>query len=98
MACKYPNIRIDLVGEEGNAFAIMGRVQRAMKRGGVPQEEIKAYFNEAQASESYNALLQVTMKWVNCDNVDDEMTEEEADAEWDEYFAECDEKLNKLYY
>ena len=26
---KYPQVKVKLVGEDGNAFAILGRVQRA---------------------------------------------------------------------
>jgi hypothetical protein len=29
-----------------------------------------------------------TMAWVNCDPYSDSLTEEEADAEWDEHWAE----------
>ena len=43
MRIKYPDIQVALIGEDGNAFAIMGRVQRALKQNGVPKEEIEQY-------------------------------------------------------
>lgn len=58
---KHP--RVKLVGEDGNAFAIMGRVANALKRAGYSQEEIKRYIDEATAGD-YNHLLAVTMKRV----------------------------------
>mgnify|MGYP000875930853 FL=1 len=59
---KYPNIRVKLIGEDGNAFAILGRVKRALERGGVPQAEINQYFEEATSGD-YNHLLATTMEW-----------------------------------
>ena len=62
---KFPNIRVKLVGEHGNAFAIMGRVARAMKREGCTKEQIQEYWNDAKSGD-YNHLLQVSMKTVEC--------------------------------
>lgn len=59
---KYPNIRVKLIGEDGNAFAILGRVKRALERGGVPQAEINQYFEEATSGD-YDHLLATTMEW-----------------------------------
>ncbi|WP_461365998.1 hypothetical protein [Candidatus Darwinibacter acetoxidans] len=59
---KYPNIRVKLIGEDGNAFAILGRVKRALEQGGVPQAEINQYFKEATSGD-YNHLLATTMEW-----------------------------------
>lgn len=61
---KYPNVVVKLVGENGNAFAILGRVQRAMRRAGVPREEIKTYLDDARMGD-YDHLLATTCKWVN---------------------------------
>jgi len=60
---KYPEIEVELAGQDGNAFAIMGRVVKAMRRAKVPQEEIKKYQDEAMSGD-YDNLLQVTMEWV----------------------------------
>lgn len=32
---KYPDIEVKLSGENGNAYVIMGRVKRAMRKGGL---------------------------------------------------------------
>jgi len=61
---KYPEVEVDLVGEDGNAFSILGRVQQAMRRAGVPTGEIDAYFAEATAGD-YDHLLVTTMQWVH---------------------------------
>ena len=55
---------VKLVGEEGNAFAIMGRVQRALKQAGADKEYIDQYLNEA-TSGNYDHLLQVTIEYAD---------------------------------
>jgi hypothetical protein len=61
---KYPNVEVELVGHDGNAFAIMGRVSKELRRARVSEEEIKQYQNEATSGD-YDHLLQVTVQWVN---------------------------------
>lgn len=61
---KYPNVEVELVGQDGNAFAILGAARKAAKRAGVSKEEIDAYLEEAMSGD-YNHLLQTTMKWFN---------------------------------
>ena len=60
---KFPEIEVQLSGEDGNAFSIMGRVASAMRRGGVTQEEIDAFHEEAMSGD-YDHLLQTAMKTV----------------------------------
>ena len=61
---KYPDITVELVGQDGNAFAILGRVQREMRRGGVPRADIDAFFAEATKG-NYDELLATIIRWVN---------------------------------
>lgn len=61
---KYPEVEVQLSGENGNAFVIMGRVTQAMRRAEVPKCEIEQYQEDAMSGD-YDNLLQVTMKWVN---------------------------------
>lgn len=61
---KYPHIRVGLIGQDGNAFAILGNVSRAMRKNNVPESEITAFWNEATDGD-YNHLLQTCMKWVS---------------------------------
>jgi hypothetical protein len=69
---KYPKCKVQLVGRDGNAFAILGRVGHALKdhlrKSGLPPEEITAEiarFNTEATSGDYNHLLQTCMKWVD---------------------------------
>lgn len=59
---KKPTVR--LLGEDGNAFAILGRVSRALKRAGFSDEYIEGYVEEATSGD-YDHLLQVTMGYVD---------------------------------
>ena len=60
---KYPGIRVQLSGRDGNAFAIIGAVTGALRRGGVSVEERKAFQDEATSGD-YDHLLQTAMAWV----------------------------------
>ena len=62
-APKYPAIVVPLVGEDGNAVAIMGRVANAMRKSGVAQEEINQYLDESMSGD-YDNLLRTAIKWV----------------------------------
>lgn len=55
---------VKLIGEDGNAFAIMGRVTGALKDNGYTKEEIDEYKKQA-TSGNYDNLLRVTAEWVN---------------------------------
>jgi hypothetical protein len=63
MDAKFPNVVVQLVGEDGNAFSIMGRVSQALRRAGVSQDEIRKFQQEAMSG-SYDELLQTCMRWV----------------------------------
>ncbi len=61
---KYPNVTVQLTGENGNAFAIMGAVSKALRRADVPKSEIDKYTAESMEGD-YDALLVTAMKWVD---------------------------------
>ncbi len=63
---KYPEIEVQLSGNDGNAFAIMGAVKKALKRANVSADEIAEY-TEQSMSGDYDNLLRVAMAWVTCD-------------------------------
>jgi hypothetical protein len=63
MKPKYPDIKVKMTGEDGNAFSILGRVIKALRRARVPLEERKKFQAEATATD-YNNVLQTVMKWV----------------------------------
>lgn len=64
MDIKYPDIQVQLTGNNGNAYAIMGAVSKALRRNGIPQEEIDLYMEESQSGD-YDHLLVVAMQWVD---------------------------------
>lgn len=56
-------VKVKLLGEDGNAFAILGRVRRAMIRAKVSDTIIAQYMKDAMAGD-YDNLLAVTMQYV----------------------------------
>lgn len=64
MEPKYPEINVELTDHDGNAFAILASVRKAMRRGKIAQEEQDAFLEEAKSGD-YDHLLQTCMKWVN---------------------------------
>lgn len=61
---RYPEVNVPLVGQDGNAFAIIGSVSRELKSAGVPRAEVNEFQNEATNGD-YNHLLQTVMEWVD---------------------------------
>jgi hypothetical protein len=51
-------VRLDLVGLDGNAWALMGAWQAAARKQGTPRDEIKKVMDDCMSS-NYNHLLQV---------------------------------------
>jgi hypothetical protein len=63
MRPKYAEITVNLVGEDGNAFSIIGRVRAALRLAGISDIEIKAFTEQATRSD-YDNLLATVMTWV----------------------------------
>jgi hypothetical protein len=63
MTPKYPDITVPLTGEDGNAYAILGRVSRALRQAHVPDAERQAFMAEATQGD-YDQLLQTVLRWV----------------------------------
>lgn len=61
----HPNIRVQLVGQDGNAFFILGRCKGAAKKAGLPPEDIDTFMQEATAGD-YDQLLATCMRWFDC--------------------------------
>jgi hypothetical protein len=64
MIPKYPDITVQLTGTDGNAFAVLGKVSRALRQAGVPDDERQAFMAEATQG-NYDHLLQVVWHWVD---------------------------------
>lgn len=66
--CKMTNGKekpeVKLTGEDGNAFAIMGRVTGVLRKAGWSKEAIKEYTDKAMSGD-YDHLLQITMEYVD---------------------------------
>jgi hypothetical protein len=60
---RYPKVSVKLVGNDANAFGIVGKVAAAMDQAGVPQSEVDAFMHAAMAHD-YDHLLQTVMQWV----------------------------------
>jgi hypothetical protein len=56
------DVKVKLVGEDGNAFAIMGAVRGALERNG--HEDLASQYIEEAAMGDYNHLLRVSMDYV----------------------------------
>lgn len=54
-------VKMALAGEDGNAFAILGRFRREARRAGWSPEQIKAVMDDATSGD-YNHLLWVLMQ------------------------------------
>ncbi len=65
-AIKYPHVHVQLTGQDGNAFMVLGLCQRAAQKAGLSKAEIDAFFKEAQAGD-YDHLLATCMKWFDVD-------------------------------
>ena len=60
---KYPDIEVQLSDRDGNAFAIIGGVRLALRRGGVQPADIEAFTNECEKG-NYDHMLQTVMRTV----------------------------------
>lgn len=60
---RHPDVHVQLSDVDGNAFAIMGAVGKALRRAGVPADEVSAYKAESMSGD-YDHLIQTAMRWV----------------------------------
>jgi hypothetical protein len=61
---KFPHITVKLIGQDGNAFNLLGIMQRELRRNGVAKEDVDAFIEEATSGD-YDHLLQTCTKTVN---------------------------------
>lgn len=54
--------KLKLVGKDGNALCILGRAQKAARKAGWTQKQIKEYMHKASAGD-YENLLTVTTEY-----------------------------------
>ncbi len=62
---KYPEITVELIGQNGNIFNLIGICTHAMRRGGVNRDERDKFVDEVTHAGSYVEALADIMRWVN---------------------------------
>ena len=75
---KYDNVQveIDLSGPDGNAFAVLAIVARALRAEGAPAEDVSAYHAQATGG-NYEELIATTAGWVNFTDLSEEDYDDE---------------------
>lgn len=53
------------MGEDGNAFIVLGLCQKAAQAAGLPKSEIDAFYREATSGD-YDHLIRTALQWFNC--------------------------------
>jgi len=73
----YKHVKVNLLGHDGNAIALVGTVRRALKKAGAPLV-VREVFKEEALSGTYDELLATIFRWVdvvghcpNCDGDED---------------------------
>lgn len=74
-------------GQDGNAFAIIGQVDKALRKAGLKEQSVE-FKAKAFKAASYDALLVLCLEYVEADMGE---KEDDEDAENDEFFGEDDE-------
>lgn len=62
MDVKHPEVKVQLVGTDPNAFSELGICRRAAVRAGLKQDEINQFMDEATSGD-YDHLLGTCMQW-----------------------------------
>ncbi len=63
MDIKYPDVEVQLSGEDGNACFIIGRISSALKRAGY-KDGATEFVKKAREQPSYDHLLRLAMATV----------------------------------
>jgi menaquinone-dependent protoporphyrinogen IX oxidase len=61
---KYPFIKVQLSGKDGNAFEIMSSVTSALRKAGVSSDDVQDYTKESMSGD-YDNVLRTAMRWVS---------------------------------
>ena len=61
---KIEKPTVKLIGEDGNAFVILGRITAALRKAGYKEEYIEKYQEESMSGD-YDNLLVTATKYVN---------------------------------
>lgn len=66
---KYPDVSVQLLGQDGNAFAILGRAKKAIIKAGYGSDVVNQFRTEATSGD-YDHLLRTVMEWFTVDDDD----------------------------
>jgi len=72
----HQKVTVKLIGEDGNAYSILGRVSKALRRSG--QNAAADEYLKRATEGDYNHLLAVTLEYV--DEPDGEDADEDAES------------------
>lgn len=61
---RYPDVRVQLSGEDGNTMMIIGRVCRALRHHGYGPGACYEFSADVMNAESYDDALRRVMRWV----------------------------------
>ena len=61
---RYPNIAVQFQGQDGNAFALIRRIARALRGAGIAEEEVRTFRTECMSGD-YDHVLRICMRWVD---------------------------------
>jgi len=61
---KFPDVNVELIGHDGNAYSVLGRVARALEAGGASREDIDLFYDDATSGD-YDHLLSTCREYVN---------------------------------
>lgn len=59
---KHPEVKVYLLGQDGNAFGIIAKCMEAMRRAGLSKEERDAFQTEAMSGD-YDHVLRTCLAW-----------------------------------
>jgi hypothetical protein len=62
---RHPEIQVRLSGTNGNIYAVIATVRQAMRKAGIPQQEIGEFTSQVTTSGSYDRALATVMEWVD---------------------------------
>lgn len=62
---KYPQITVQLTGEDGNVFFIIGKMTKALRHADVSIEDRKAFTDACFSADDYDHVLRICMEYVN---------------------------------
>lgn len=63
MKPKYPDVKVQLSGQEDNVFAIIGRISAALEKAGY-DDAAAEFANRSMSASSYDEVLQIAIQTV----------------------------------